>query len=228
MLFPFPTQKKCSPLKKNGKKRSLIAGDPHAIAVIKCLPGCARFADPVFGQLHVLGQSNFYPYKFFLGSGQATLQVKVFSWLPFGNQLFWFTLQIWILRTLRTTPYQQSLLFTWLGVLERKISVEHVLHVARIQSFKPRPNSHELGIVGSVRTSNFLIKGKLNLKKKLGYGDFKADLPTLTIFYLFSRTHDIRFPISRFLGKIILKWNVTLWNKVEIQWGMPVLCWDFL
>ena len=96
-----------------------------------------------------------------------------------------------------------------------------LLHVARIQSFKPGPNtisfpgfsptrpmehsigrvgenpvnevgpnSHELGIVGSVRTSNFLIKGKLNLKRKLGYGDFKADLPTLTIFYLLSRTHD--------------------------------------
>ena len=38
--------------------------------------------------INVLGQSNFYPYKLFLGRGQATLQVKVFSWLPFGNQLF--------------------------------------------------------------------------------------------------------------------------------------------
>ena len=81
-----------------------------------------------------------------------------------------------------------------------RIFVEHVLHVARIQSFKPRPNSHELGIVGSVRTSNFLIKGKLNLKKKLGYGDFKADLPTLTIFYLFSRTHD-KIPNLTVFGK---------------------------
>ena len=164
MLPPFP-QKGCSPLKKNGKKRMPDCRWSLCLAAIECLPGSARFVDPVFGQLHVLGQSNFYPYKFFLGRGQATLQVKVFSWSPFGNQLFWFTLQIWILRTLGTTPYQQCLLFTWLGVLERKIFVKHVLHVARIQSFKPRPNSHELGIVGSVRTSSFLIKGKLNLKK---------------------------------------------------------------
>ena len=165
---PLPPKRMLPPKKEMGKREYLIAGDHYAIAAIECLPGSARFVDPVFGQLHVLGQSNFYRYKFFLGRGQATLQVKVFSWSPFGNQLFWFTLQIWILRTLGTTPYQQCLLFTWLGVLERKIFVKHVLHVARIQSFKPRPNSHELGIVGSVRTSSFLIKGiQAQLEKKI-------------------------------------------------------------
>ena len=60
-----------------GKRECLIAGDHYAIAAIECLPGSARFVDPVFGQLHVLGQSNFYPFKFFLGREQATLQVKV-------------------------------------------------------------------------------------------------------------------------------------------------------
>ena len=85
MLPPSP-QKGCSPPKKKmGKRECLIAGDHYAIAAIECLPGSARFVDPVFGQLHVLGQSNFYPYKFFLGRGQATLQVKVFSW----STLFW-------------------------------------------------------------------------------------------------------------------------------------------
>ena len=63
---------------------------------------------------------------------------------------------------LGTTPHQQ---LTWLGVLESKTYVEHVLHVARIQSCKPRPNSCELSIAGSVITSRFSIKGKLKIEK---------------------------------------------------------------
>ena len=65
-------------------------------------------------------------------------------------------------KELGTTPHQQ---LTLLGVLESKTFVEHVLHVARIQSFKPRPNSCELSIAGSVITSRFSIKGKLKIEK---------------------------------------------------------------
>ena len=71
-----------------GKRECLIAGDHYAIAAIECLPGSAHFVDPVFGQSHVLGQSNFYPYKFFLGRGQATFQVKVFPGYHLATNYF--------------------------------------------------------------------------------------------------------------------------------------------
>ena len=47
-------------------------------------------------------------------------------------------------------------------------------------------------------------------------------LPWVSQFFFFSHGLTTTLPISRFLGKIILKWNVTMLNKMEIQWGRIV------
>ena len=121
--------KRMLPLKKMAKRECLIAGDHYAILGLLSnafLAAHALLTQSLVSYMYLVRIISIL-VRFFFGRGQATLQVKVFAWSPLGNELFWFTLQIWILRTLGTTPYQQSLLLTWLGILESKIFVEHVL-----------------------------------------------------------------------------------------------------
>ena len=51
----------------------------------------------------------------------------------------------------------------------------------------------------------------------------------LSRFCIFSQGLITRLPISQFWEKSFLnEINVTLFNKVEIQWEMLVPCWDFV
>ena len=54
-----------------------------------------------------------------------------------------------------------------------KFTIEHALHVARIQ-FEPRPNSRALGPAGSVITIGLTRGNKIDLFRGLGFGDFKG------------------------------------------------------